>query len=339
MRPARRRSRFTSQRATASSPAVSTIWRILTDRGFVTPQPHKRPKSSYVRFAGRAAQRTLAGRHHPLAAGRRHRRRDPQHHRRPLPAVPRQRRPPGVQGPDVDRCFRQAAADLRQSGQPAHRQRRRVHRPLPRPGRVAPRAHPAQPRHQLPPLPALPPADLRQSRTLPPDPQEMARQHSPAPHHRANYKPSSTPSAATTTPSAPPRPRPTHTPARPTTPDPKPSPPAPRSTTATTASATTRIDTDGKLTLRHNSRLHHIGIGRRHAGTDVLSCPRPAHPRSSPPTANYSATSTSTPAATTNHNPNRERCPKTPVHDVPRHRSGGEEGTRTHDPLLAKQVL
>lgn len=33
------------------SPAVSTIWRILTQRGFVTPQPHKRPKSSYVRFA------------------------------------------------------------------------------------------------------------------------------------------------------------------------------------------------------------------------------------------------------------------------------------------------
>jgi transposase InsO family protein len=31
-----------------------------------------------------------------------------------------------------------------------------------------------------------------------------------------------------------------------------------------------RIDRDGKLTLRHNSRLHHIGIGRRHAGTRVL---------------------------------------------------------------------
>lgn len=31
-------------------PAVSTIWRILTARGFVTPQPHKRPRSSYIRF-------------------------------------------------------------------------------------------------------------------------------------------------------------------------------------------------------------------------------------------------------------------------------------------------
>jgi hypothetical protein len=31
-----------------------------------------------------------------------------------------------------------------------------------------------------------------------------------------------------------------------------------------------KIDSNGKLTLRHNSRLHHIGIGRRHAGTSVL---------------------------------------------------------------------
>jgi transposase InsO family protein len=31
-----------------------------------------------------------------------------------------------------------------------------------------------------------------------------------------------------------------------------------------------RVDTDGKLTLRHGSRLHHIGIGRRWAGTRIL---------------------------------------------------------------------
>ncbi|MDP9240664.1 MAG: IS481 family transposase [Actinomycetota bacterium] len=34
-----------------TTPAVSTIWRILSQRGFVIPQPHKRPKSSYCRFA------------------------------------------------------------------------------------------------------------------------------------------------------------------------------------------------------------------------------------------------------------------------------------------------
>lgn len=31
-------------------PSVSTIWRILARRGFVTPQPNKRPRSSLIRF-------------------------------------------------------------------------------------------------------------------------------------------------------------------------------------------------------------------------------------------------------------------------------------------------
>lgn len=31
-------------------PSVPTIWRVLRARGFVSPQPHKRPKSSYKRF-------------------------------------------------------------------------------------------------------------------------------------------------------------------------------------------------------------------------------------------------------------------------------------------------
>jgi hypothetical protein len=35
----------------ARVPAVSTIWRILVRRGFVVPQPHKRPKSAGHRFA------------------------------------------------------------------------------------------------------------------------------------------------------------------------------------------------------------------------------------------------------------------------------------------------
>lgn len=38
------------ERRQGHSPAVSTIWRVLVRRGFVTPQPHKRPKSSFVRF-------------------------------------------------------------------------------------------------------------------------------------------------------------------------------------------------------------------------------------------------------------------------------------------------
>jgi transposase InsO family protein len=31
-------------------PAISTIWRVLSRRGFVVAQPHKRPRSSWVRF-------------------------------------------------------------------------------------------------------------------------------------------------------------------------------------------------------------------------------------------------------------------------------------------------
>jgi transposase InsO family protein len=41
---------FHLERRHGKAPAVSTIWRILTRRGFVAPQPHKRPKSSFIRF-------------------------------------------------------------------------------------------------------------------------------------------------------------------------------------------------------------------------------------------------------------------------------------------------
>ena len=37
-------------RLTQSPPSRSTIWRILSRHGQITPQPHKRPRSSFVRF-------------------------------------------------------------------------------------------------------------------------------------------------------------------------------------------------------------------------------------------------------------------------------------------------
>ena len=40
-----------------------------------------------------------------------------------------------------------------------------------------------------------------------------------------------------------------------------------------------RIDNSAVITLRHNSRLHHIGLGRRHAGTRVLVLARDRHIR------------------------------------------------------------
>ena len=40
-----------------------------------------------------------------------------------------------------------------------------------------------------------------------------------------------------------------------------------------------RVDADGKLTLRHNGKLHHIGIGRTHARTRVLMLVHDLHIR------------------------------------------------------------
>ena len=41
---------FHLERRHGAAPAVSTIWRVLSRRGFITPQPQKRPRSSFVRF-------------------------------------------------------------------------------------------------------------------------------------------------------------------------------------------------------------------------------------------------------------------------------------------------
>jgi hypothetical protein len=40
-----------------------------------------------------------------------------------------------------------------------------------------------------------------------------------------------------------------------------------------------RIDHSGVVTLRHAGRLHHIGIGRTHAGTHVILLVRDLHIR------------------------------------------------------------
>ncbi len=41
---------FHLERTHGTAPSVSTIWRVLKRRGFVDPQPQKRPRSSFVRF-------------------------------------------------------------------------------------------------------------------------------------------------------------------------------------------------------------------------------------------------------------------------------------------------
>ena len=58
-------------------PSVSTIWRVLKDRGFVVHQPQKRPRAVLDPVRVGAAQRDLAGGHDPLVPGRRDRGGDP----------------------------------------------------------------------------------------------------------------------------------------------------------------------------------------------------------------------------------------------------------------------
>jgi len=42
----------------AEPPSVATIWRILKRHGLVTPQPQKRPRSSFIRFAAKLPNET-----------------------------------------------------------------------------------------------------------------------------------------------------------------------------------------------------------------------------------------------------------------------------------------
>jgi len=59
------------RRQSGSAPSPATIWRILSRRGFVTPQPHKRPRSSWRRFEADLPNEVWqAGiTHWPLAGG------------------------------------------------------------------------------------------------------------------------------------------------------------------------------------------------------------------------------------------------------------------------------
>ena len=99
----------------AKVPAVSTIWRILSRRGFVAPQPQKRPRRP-GNASSRTTQSMLASRCHPLAPRRSHRSRDPRPHRRPLPPRPRQPRPTCHDRP---RCRRHVHAAFARWGTPA----------------------------------------------------------------------------------------------------------------------------------------------------------------------------------------------------------------------------
>ena len=251
------------------SPAASTIWRILSQRGFVTPQPHKRPKSSYLRFAAEQPNERWQAdiTHWALADGAGveilniiddHSRLCLHTHAARV-----------FKGGDVEHRFREAAASY---GNPASlltdnaavfTGRSRGH------GRVAlevtlhtrgisfRHCRPYHPQtcgkverfHQTLKkwLARQPPATT--VRQLQAQLDSFARYYNTVRPHRALRR--QTPAQAYT---ARPKAVPTGTPLH----------------AGHWRIRHDRIDDSGVFTLRHNSRLHHIGIGRRHAGTDIL---------------------------------------------------------------------
>jgi transposase InsO family protein len=269
---------FHLERRHRHTPAVSTIWRVLTQRGFVTPQPHKRPKSSYVRFqADQPNERWQTDiTHCRLADGT-----DVEilniiddHSRLCVASVARR----VFKAPDVDAVFRQAAAV---HGDPAsvlsdngavftgrYRGRGRVvlEVTLATRGIAFTHSRPYHPQtcgkverfHQTLKkwLAGQPPASsLRQlQRQL----NAFRAYYNTVRPHRALGR--HTPAEAY---AARPKARPTNTP-------------------FDTAHYRVRhdiVDANGKLTIRHNSRLHHIGIGRRHARRPVLILVKDLHVR------------------------------------------------------------
>lgn len=54
--PYHRQCRHRRGKARKQVPSVATIWRVLSRRGFVTPQPQKRPKELLAAIPGRAGQ-------------------------------------------------------------------------------------------------------------------------------------------------------------------------------------------------------------------------------------------------------------------------------------------
>jgi transposase InsO family protein len=250
-------------------PAVSTIWRILAARGFVIPQPHKRPRSSFLRFAAEQPNERwqLDITHWPLADDT-----DVEilnllddHSRLCLRSDARR----VFKSADVDHSFREAAA---QYGDPAgalsdngavftgrsrgggrvaleitlHERgiRFRHSRPYhPQTCGKVERFHQTVKKWLARRPRAATPAELQTQLDEFREYYNTVRPHraldrrTPIQAYLARPK-----AVATGAPLDPGHYRVRHD----------------------------KIDPSGVITLRHNSRLHHIGIGRRHAGTDVL---------------------------------------------------------------------
>ncbi|MGH9252199.1 MAG: IS481 family transposase [Acidimicrobiales bacterium] len=248
-------------------PSVATIWRILTRRGFVTPQPHKRPRSSWHRFeAEQPNQRWQADTTHWQLAddtGVEILNLIDDHSRVALASVPRRT----ITGPDVLHTFQDAflrwgipASVLTDNGAVftgKHRGGGRVALEIEL-GRLGVRFDHSRPYHpqtcgkverfqqtQKKWLAAQP-----RARTVAGLAHQLARfrryYNQTRPHRALGRR---TPMQAYTA-----RPKATAT--------------GPHIDPHWRLRRD-RIDSGGSVTLRHNSRLHHIGLGTRRAGTRV----------------------------------------------------------------------
>ena len=180
-------------------PSVATIWRILSRRGFVTPQPQKRPRSSFIRFCAEMPNERWQAdiTHWRLAGGSEVEILNViDDHSRLLVASDAR----GVfKAADVVATFRTGAATC---GFPAQllTDNGAVFTAVPRKGRCAIEAETARLGIRLGPLEPLPPADLREGGAVPPDAQEVAGQTAGTDERGRAAESSSIGSPRTTTP-------------------------------------------------------------------------------------------------------------------------------------------
>ena len=154
-------------------PSPSTIWRVLKAEGLVAPQPHKRPRSSYVRFCAELPNELWQS---DITCWREVEIMSviDDHSRLCVAAKAFAQ----VRAPDVVSTFYEAAS---RHGLPESlllRQRRGLHRSAPQRA-LRDRVRADRARHPLQALAPLSPADLRQGGALPPDAQEAPRGAAP----------------------------------------------------------------------------------------------------------------------------------------------------------------
>jgi transposase InsO family protein len=251
-----------------AAPAPATIWRILSRRGFVTPQPQKRPRSSCVRFeAAMPNERWQADvTHYQLADGS-----EVEilnlldDHARLLVASHARR---VTKAADVVATFHRAAAAY---GLPASMlaDNGAIFTAAPRGGRCAIELELARLgiayRHSRPYHPQTCGKVERFHQTLK---RWLAKQ--PAAHTVAELQAQLDGFAGYYNTQRPHRALGRRTPAVAFAARPKATPAPPGfAVPAHYRVRTDKVDRTGVITLRHNSRLHHIGLGRRHAGVRV----------------------------------------------------------------------